>query len=536
MRILLINPFYPISETPSPPLGLAYLAAVLERDGAEVKVLDLVVTPYRRAKLSRILADFRPDMVGSTAVTMNFNAAVRVLADVREIDSAPVIVMGGPHVSFCAAQALREHPQLDAIVCGEGERTLVELARAGRDSSGWRRIRGLVFRDGRRMVDTGPREAIRDLNSLPEPARHLLPLGRYRALRMPVSITTSRGCPYRCIFCVGRKMVGARVRYRDPARVVDELQQLATLGFHQINIADDLFTANRRHCLAVCNEIFRRRLKVTWTSFGRVDTVSEDVLRRMRRAGCAGISFGIESGNEGILKTIRKGINRRQVLEAIRMCRQVGIPAFASFILGLPGETPQTIAETLDFGEQLKKLGLAFGFHLLAPFPGTEVRDRADELGIRILSNDWSEYHANRAVVETPTVTRDMLNAIVVRWEDEYNQLLADIKARMQTGSAGREERLQLVNLERVVLAYDLMMKEIVETEGRWRHGGAPDSEEKVLQTLIERVGRRVEAAGELVAETLTAARRRRDLEWESHAGEIHWRWVEKLTSRNPSP
>ena len=190
----------------------------------------------------------------------------------------------------------------------------------------------------------------------------------------------------------------------------------------------------------MCDEIIKRRLKLTWTSFARVDTVTEEILTRMQAAGCSAVSFGVESGNPQILKTIKKGITREQVMAAVKMCRRAGITPFASFILGLPGETPQTIQETLDFGEQLKDLGLSFGFHLLAPFPGTEIRADSHRYGIKILTDDWSQYHANRAIVETASVDRQMLDQIVITWENEFNQLLADIKQRMQTAEASAEE------------------------------------------------------------------------------------------------
>ncbi len=298
------------------------------------------------------------------------------------------------------------------------------------------------------------------------PARGLLPLGRYRALGMPISMTTTRGCPFQCIFCVGRKMVGARVRYRSPRIVVDELEQVNRLGFHQVNIADDLFTANKEHCLAVCAEILRRGLAVKWTSFARVDTVSVEVLERMKAAGCTAVSFGIESGDPGILKTIKKGITLEQVVAAVGMCTRAGVTPFASFILGLPGETPETISATMAFGKQLREIGLLYGFHLLAPFPGTEVRDHSRDLGLRILTDDWSQYHANRAVVETDTVSRGMLDAIALEWENEFNGYLGDIKERMQRGEATPEEAHQVVNLERIVLVYELMMKRVIEEVG----------------------------------------------------------------------
>jgi radical SAM superfamily enzyme YgiQ (UPF0313 family) len=529
MRVLLINPFYPISETPSPPLGLAYLAGALSAAGVEVKILDLVVLPYSRTGLADLIETFQPQIAGLTAVSMTFNNAIDVVKDIKSIQPDILTVMGGPHVSFCARETLGDYPQLDVVVIGEGENTVLELCRTAENGHDLATVDGIAYRRGSQIHYTSPREPIENLDDLPLPARGLLPLGRYRALNMPISMTTSRGCPFKCIFCVGRKMVGARVRYRSPEKVVDELQSLSSWNFHQINIADDLFTANKQHCLGVCNEIIKRDLKLTWTSFARVDTVSDELLTTMKAAGCNAVSFGIESANPRILKTIKKGITLDQVEAAVGMCRRAGITPYASFILGLPGETPATIKETMEFGKHLKGLGLAFGFHLLAPFPGTEVRDQCDRYGIRILTNDWSRYHANRAIVETPEVNRRMLDEIVIEWEDEYNQLLADIKQRMQTKEATDEEAQQVINLERVVLIYDLMMQNEIEHNGSWDHNGRPLSTEESLKKLATRISRSVDATFESLYDTLGHALQEGSLTCENRNGKVRWQWQDSL-------
>jgi len=529
MRLLLINPFYPISETPSPPLGLAFLAAALETAGIEVRILDLVVHPYSREMLESLLNDFKPQMVGITAVTMTFDNAIKVIRDIKQIDPDILTAMGGPHVSFCARETLTDFAELDFIVLGEGEKTVVELIREANRGRNWERINGIAFRRGADIHYTPARELIQDLDTIPAPARHLLALGRYRALGMPISMTTSRGCPFKCIFCVGRKMVGARVRYRDPVKVVDELEYLNTLGFNQINIADDLFTANKQHCLAVCDEIIGRNLQLKWTSFARVDTVSEEILTRMKSAGCTAVSFGIESANPEILKTIKKGITLQQVADAVDICKRVGIIPHASFILGLPGETPETIKETMDFGEALKKVGLSYGFHLLAPFPGTEVREHSDLFNIKILTNDWSQYHANRAIVETPSVSRQMLDEIVTKWENEYNVYLDDIKCRIKKGQATEEESWEVNNLERIVLTYDLMMNAVIEKVGSWKAEKNPVSETEALATLAVRIKECVGSKKDLVDDTLNRAVEQKNLAYLQQNGRIQWRWVDYL-------
>jgi radical SAM superfamily enzyme YgiQ (UPF0313 family) len=530
MRVLLINPFYPISETPSPPLGLAYLAAALEAAGMEVRVLDLVVRPYSEEMLAAVLDELRPGLVGATAVTMTIDAALAVIADAKRLRPEAVTVVGGPHVTFCAAETLAACPALDVVAIGEGEETVVELGRAVKAGAGLAGVRGIAFREEGGVRITARRRRIRDLDRLPLPARHLLPLGRYRALGMPISMITSRGCPHRCIFCVGRRMVGARVRLRRPERVVDELEAVAALGFHQVNIADDLFTADAGRCTAVCDEIRRRGLSVRWTAFARVDTVEAGLLGRMRAAGCTAVSFGVESADPGILKTVRKGITPAQVEAAVRACVEAGVTALASFILGLPGETPETIRKTMDFARRLEAHGLIYGFHLLAPFPGTRVRERSAEYGLRLLSDDWRRYHANRAITETATVDCEQLDRIAADWEERFTRYLGDIRDRMGQGRATAEETHQLTNLERIVLVYDLMMARTVERVGAWR-----GPREGALGELVRRVQREFPAKAATAAEALAKAADRGDLVCEASGGTVRWRWQDAIEAGGPA-
>jgi radical SAM superfamily enzyme YgiQ (UPF0313 family) len=407
MRVLLINPFYPISETPSPPLGLAYLGAALEQAGVQVKVLDYVVYPYRRDALESVLKEFKPHVAGATAVSMTFDHAKQMLRDVKTIDPQILTVMGGPHVTFC------------------------------------------------------------------------------------------------------------------------ERQTLANLRFHQINIADDLFTANQNHCLAVCEEILRRNLEINWTAFARVDTVSERLLSKMKAAGCTAVSFGIESANPAILNTIKKGITVQQTQDAVRKCLRVGISPYASFILGLPGETPETIKETTAFAANLQQEGLAYGFHILAPFPGTEVREQSNRLGIRILTDDWSRYDANRAVSETASVNHRMLDAVVVDWEIKYNQYLEHIHKSIQNATSTEDEIKQLENLENTVALYDLMMKNQIEESGSLSLSarGSVISKEKGLEILMDRITGSSDMDPQKLKTALQHAIEKQDLELNDSAGRVEWEW-----------
>ncbi len=529
MRVLLINPYYPISETPSPPLGLAFLAAALENAGHEVQMLDLVVYPYTKEHLAKTLKTFDPQFVGSTAVTMNFNHAAGVIRDVKALAPDILTVMGGPHVTFCARETLEVCPEIDFIVLGEGEETLVELVTAYQNNSPWNNIKGLAYQDQGRPVQTASKDPIQDIDSLPEPARHLIPLGRYRALGLPISMTTSRGCPFQCIFCVGRKMVGAKVRYRNPQKVVDELAYLSTLDFHQINIADDLFTASKKHCLAVCDEIIRRQLKIQWTSFARVDTVSRPVLERMKQAGCSAVSFGVETGSPEILTTIKKGITLDQVIHAVSMCNEVGVTPQASFILGLPGETLHTLQQTVAFAEQLKSMGVLHGYHLLAPFPGTDVRENSQSYDIQIMSNNWDDYHANQAIVRTEAVDQQTLDGIVKDWQKNFDTWLDDIKQRRDKGETTKEEAWPLTNLEHIVLIYDLMMKQVFETIDWIPFDNTDASDKSELAHLTDLVNGTIPHTPEQIHKTLQFATEKGYLTKEIQEGCYRWKWINYL-------
>jgi len=228
-------------------------------------------------------------------------------------------------------------------------------------------------------------------------------------------------------------------------------------------VADDLFTANARHCLAICDEIVRRGLKIKWSSFARVDTVSVALLSRMREAGCHAVSFGIESGNPAILKRIRKKISLKQAEAAVTMCRQAGMEAHASFILGLPGETTETLEQTMAFARRLGEQGLFYGFHLLAPFPGTAIGDDPGAFGLKVLSRHWPDYHANRAICLPAGMDPSRLDAIAEEWQTRFLDYLDDIQNRMPSGQASEEEAAQIHNMNRTAILYEMMMNETLE-------------------------------------------------------------------------
>lgn len=519
-----------MSEHPSPPVGLAYLAAALLEAGVEVEVQDFVVFPYSKNLLETKLKTFLPDVVGLTSVTMNFHKAAEVLADVKSIDPDIFTMMGGPHVTFRGVETLEDLTCLDCVVIGEGETAIVELAHALDNARSLDSVEGIVYRAGGEIRQTTARRRFIDMDSLPMPARHLLALGRYRALDLPVTMTASRACPYSCIFCVGRKMFGAKVRFRKPEKVIDEFEILSKFNFNQISFADDLFTAKKAQCIHVCEEIIKRGIKQRWSSFARVDTVSKELLEKMKAAGCQDICFGVESGNPGILKTIKKGINLKQVVDAVKMSKDAGIAPMASFILGLPGETDETLKETVDFARELNALGANYGFHILAPFPGTEVRQEKEKYGLKVLSDDWSRYHANRAVTETPGVSGDKLNEIVIQWEERLDTWRRLVKEKLKNGTPMGSSGADLELFERSEAIYKLMQEKLIEEHGFWPAKTGPASDQDALTTLAEKLAGANGDSSKQIFDLLKSAVDRGDLTLAENSNEVRWEWVDYLS------
>jgi len=494
MRIAIIAPPYPLEEAPSPPLGVTYVAAACEQAGCEVRIFDYIVRRYTKEKLSAELDGFAPHVVGATSVTMNFKGAAAIIQDVKSHNPAIITMMGGPHVSYDWANTLVKYPEIDIIVVGEGEETLRELLPMIHDRAAWDTVRGIAFRKDGQAHFTGVRAFIEDLDTLPVPARHLLPISRYRALGFPVSIITSRGCPNRCIFCLGRRMVGHKVRYRTPRLIVDEIEDIISYGFTRINIADDLFTSDKVRVQEFCAELKRRGIKIPWSAFARVNTVDAGVLAVMRDAGCDAVSFGIESGNAGMLKLVKKGITLQQAVKAVQACKESGVSAFASFVIGLPGESPETLAETRTFAEGL---GIDCGFHLLAPFPGTAVREEQEKYDIEILTDDWDLYDANVPIVRTSRVNETYIADFLEAYEAPHRELWDYVVKRYEAGICTDDEGLRVAGHNRMHLVFKLLSTDLIERHGVFNNGGSS------VRVLAERITRQTGEQPELVQNTL---------------------------------
>jgi len=503
-RVLFINTPFPFDEHPVPPLGLAYIAAALENEGADVQVLDLLVAQYTPRALKRKLKEYQPHFVAATCSTLNYHIASRILRVCKNHDPGLTTLIGGPHVSFTAADVIAQAPWIDIVVRGEGEHTLVDLLNAlagGRDLSS---VPGIAYRRNGEAALTPPRPLIKELDRLPLPARHLLPLSKYRALKAPCTVITSRGCPFGCIFCSAPKMFGRGVRFRDPEAVVDEIEMInREFGFRQINIVDDTFTVKDRHVQGICEGLMDRGLNIQWSVYSRVDTVSPRLLRLMKRSGCSWVCFGLESGSQKILENIKKRITVAQSRQAVKMAKEAGMEVMVSFLLGLPGENGRTARQSVSLADELRReFGVYYGFHILAPMPGTEVREKANEYGIRILSQDWAKYDANRPVSEPTGFSGDRMTRILADYERSISAAWDNIQAEASKGDPLCQERVSTTATQDFV--WKLLKSNAIEKLGHRKHCPG-DLAERVSRMIdvppdtAEREMARLLAAGNIV-------------------------------------
>jgi radical SAM superfamily enzyme YgiQ (UPF0313 family) len=506
MKTLLINPPYPLSEVPIIPMGIAYIASVLEQNGYEVQVLDLLVSRESKDKIKHKLEEFQPDFVGTTCVTVNYHIASDILKYCKQVNKDIVTIIGGPHVSFTAAETLHEAPWIDIVAVGEGEFTMLDLAKGRK----YKDVPGIAFRANGTIEQTAQRPLVQNLDELPLPARHLFPLSRYHALDAACSLMAGRGCPFSCIFCVGSRMGGRRMRYRDPKLVVDEIERCLGYGFTEVNIGNDLLTLNQKHLYALCDEIMSRGLKFTWSAFARVDTVNPEMLRKMKEAGCTALFYGVESGVQEILDKIKKKITLEQARKAVKMANEVGIDVQATFILGLPGETKETLSQTLQFAQELDAF---YGLHVLSPFPGTEVRDKAKEYGLEILTSDWSKYDCNRPVTRTEGCSPEDIISLLYRYYMGL-RLTQDDLTGVNTGQAEIEKEKR-----KPPLAWALLKGDVIESicPIKLDNGPLEDLAAKIAQLVAYPQQQIISSIRKWVDEDI--------LRYDLRDGHSSWRW-----------
>lgn len=410
MNVLLVNPQSYFKQKalnavtmPDMPLNLAYIAATLEGDGHVVRILDINVTRTKQELVNR-LWEMRWDIVGftgTTSVILNCYYAIRVI---KRVARQAKVVLGGWHASAVPARTMEECPEIDFIVKGEGEITIKELVRAlaiGADTSG---ILGIVYRDVHgNVVENEDRPLIPNLDDLPFPALHLLPMDEYKKIGFNTiggyfkkdlyvsAISTSRGCTGKCTFCADHVINRYTCRFRGPEKVVAEIKHaVQNYDVRIFFFMDAHFTMSPVRANKICELIIKEGLHIKWACQARVDSVSPELLALMKKAGCTRIGYGIESGSPRVLKVMKKGTSIAQMRDAIRWTKEAGIMAVIYLLYGMPGEAIEDAKLTRQLLMQLKPDYV--NQTIAIPYPGTELREQAIRDGL-IKDDRWEFYN-----------------------------------------------------------------------------------------------------------------------------------------------
>lgn len=419
MKVYLINP--PVKEegaiiregrcmqrkgiwtTLWPPITMATIAAILEKDGLEVRFADCSTESISSEQLRDLLREYNPDLVVINTATPSIVGDLSIATLAKEVRPSIKTVAIGNHVSALPKESLEMESNLDYVVLGEPEYSVRDIAlclQQGRSMTG---VNGIAYKDNGSVILTNRRPSIKDLDELPFPNWHHINLNLYHlpfTERPFLMVSAGRGCPYNCTFCVAPTYYGSKLRIRSARRIVDEIEW----NKNEFAVSDFLFwtesfTINDKHARAICDEIIRRRLDVKWVCTTRVDNVNPELLSKLKLAGCWMIGFGIESGNQGILNGIRKGITLEQIEAAVRVSKIAGLEVTGHCILGLPGETRETAMETV---EMAKRLELDFvQFYCAVPFPGSDLYSLAVK-NAWINTKDWSRFEQNFSVLDMP--------------------------------------------------------------------------------------------------------------------------------------
>jgi radical SAM superfamily enzyme YgiQ (UPF0313 family) len=383
------------------PFFLAYSASLLRENGFEVYVLDAVALDLSQEDFLEKVKEINPDLFFYEVTTPTCNYDLSLARILKKIFPQSILVLGGPHSTIFGKEILKDYNFIDFILKGEYEfslLSLVKLLREGRRDFPL----GIVYRNNGEVIDSGYPSLVEPLDLLPPPARDIFPSNDHPnptcywdgfcQLFPAIQMHTSRGCPYRCYFCLYNQVIYNNGKYRtfSPMRVVDEMEGvIRKYNAKEIYFDDDDFTINRKHVLSICNEIIKRKLKIKWSCMADAINLDEKMIERMKESGCIGIKFGIESASHRILRSIGKPVNLEKVKKVTKLCLKYRIKSHATFSLGLLNETNDDVKKTLKFASSLDVDSIQIS--IATPFPGTKFFQIVEKEGF-LRSKDWELY------------------------------------------------------------------------------------------------------------------------------------------------
>jgi anaerobic magnesium-protoporphyrin IX monomethyl ester cyclase len=442
------------------PIGIGYLAAVLRKNNISVDIynadysedvaysakdltrnfLDYIKIQHDLEhpiwkKVAKVISSFAPDVVGLTATTGKFTSALNVARICKAMNPNIKVVVGGPGPSCLPDETIKEK-EIDFVVMGEGEYTFLELVKILESGESFSKCLGLAFKSNGNVVSMPARPLINNIDDLPFPVREFYI--NEKETRKPTIegiMFATRGCPFRCIFCASHVLWTRRVRHRSVENIISEMQQLAgKYRLKYIKFNDDAFTVSRSFVLDFCDELIRRKVGVEWECSTRIDLMTEEILGRMKDAGCAMISVGVESGSDETLKKIKKGVTKKQIIKGFETAKKVGMSTGAFVMAGFPWENEKDIYETVTFARSLEP-ALIF-FSIVTPYPSTELFDICDEMKILPKQKNWEEFYH-----QSPSLILNGMTSL------EFNRVMDNVEKIVEDYNR-KSRRRRLVNIK----------------------------------------------------------------------------------------
>ena len=420
MKVLLIWPSFNSKRRLSPILGLASIASCLEEEGHSVKLIDVTAMNYNKSDVETEIRNYDPEVVGISAPTQFVKNSYSLAKYAKEINPNCLTILGGAHPSALPIETLNECRYIDVIVRRDGEKTIVELLK----NKDFDHIKGITYQNDGKIKSNVDRKRITNLDELPLPAYHLLPMDKYR-IKNPIpslgeyekkmmnftTISTCRGCPYDCAFCSSKDFWGKQWITKSPERIIEEIEFLKEkYNVKLFHFVDDTFTVDFNRLNRIHSLIKKEKIDVFYGCSSRANLFTKNTAEILKKSGCYTIDFGFESGVQKILDFLSKGITIQDTITAVKNAKQFGIGAESNFIIGVPGETKRMIQETLSFAF---KLNLDFtSFSVLVPFPGTKIYQYAVKNNL-LLTKDWSKYKILNPVMKIPGLSLFDLKGLV---------------------------------------------------------------------------------------------------------------------------
>ena len=414
MHVTFVNPPYPKESFQHPPLipmGIGYLAALLEKKGFEVDIIDCQALKLSHEKAEAMLSERHPDIVGVTCTTLTYNSALKIVKAAKRASPKSLTIIGGCHVTFWDREALGECPELDLVVRGEAENAMLDLAEKVKAGKNFSDVLGTTCRENGKIIRNADSPYIEKLDEIPYPAYHLMPVESFRRQgEILFPILSSRGCVYWCDFCSAVRMFGRRYRTRNVEKIIDEIEFIhKKYRADRFTFYDDLFTMDQKRVEKICDGIIERKLPIKWDCETRLDMVTKELLLKMKAAGCIAVWFSVESSSQKLLDAMGKGFTREQTINTFKWVKEAGLVTVASVLLGHPGETKESAWETIKFVEKLDPDDV--GYNIATPYPGIPLTDYVKKMGwLRVY--DFDRYDTQTPTFETPMMSMKELREI----------------------------------------------------------------------------------------------------------------------------